>query len=182
MPQKMVPSAWRDRILSFERIRAGDLQAHDGNWRLHPQFQQDALLGTLKEIGIAGALLVYHSPARNGALVTIDGHLRKALDPEQTWPCLVLDVDDAEAAYILATHDPLSAIAEANADVLTRLLIEVQSGEAAVQAMLSELAEQHGVIPPEPVQAPEGFKEYGEDIATNCTCPRCGYEWANSSI
>ena len=150
MPKKITQPLWRDRVIDFRRIPARDLQAHDGNWRQHPSLQQEALLGTLREIGIAGALLVYHSPAHDGALVTIDGHLRKALDPEQTWPCLVLDVDDAEAAYILATHDPLSAMAEANADVLARLLSEMQSGEAAVQTMLSELAEQHGVIPPEP--------------------------------
>jgi hypothetical protein len=130
----------------MERLRARDLQGHDGNWRTHPQFQQDALAGVLREIGIAGALLVYKSPARDGAYTLIDGHLRKALDPEQTWPCLVLDVDDDEAQYILATHDPLTALAEADTDALRRVLAEVQSGEAAVQALLSRLAEDTGVL------------------------------------
>ena len=165
---------WRDRVIDFRRIPARDLQAHDGNWRQHPSLQQEALLGTLREIGIAGALLVYHSPAHDGALVTIDGHLRKALDPEQIWPCLVLDVDDAEAAYILATHDPISAMAEANADVLARLLSEVQSSEAAVQAMLSELAEQEGISLPE--FAPDGIEQQGNLGQTrHVECPQCGY-------
>ena len=26
-------------------------------------------------------------------------------------------------------------------------------------------------------EAPESFKEYGEDIETKCKCPKCGYEW-----
>jgi hypothetical protein len=133
--------------MSFERIAARDLQAHDGNWRTHPQHQQDALRGVLDEVGIAGALLVYRSPAHDGAYVTIDGHLRTALDPAQTWPCLVLDVDDAEAALLLATHDPLAALAEADTDRLRALLDTVQSGDPAIQAMLSQLAENYGLIP-----------------------------------
>jgi DNA modification methylase len=138
---------WRDRIVSFERIAARDLQAHDGNWRTHPQTQQDALRGVLDEVGIAGALLVYRSPAHDGAYVTIDGHLRTGLDPAQTWPCLVLDVDDAEAAMLLATHDPLAALAEADTDRLRALLDTVQSSAPAVQAMLSQLAEAAGIVP-----------------------------------
>jgi DNA modification methylase len=137
----------RDRVIGMERLRARDLRGHDGNWRTHPQFQQDALAGVLREIGIAGALLVYKSSSADGAYTIIDGHLRKAFDLEQTWPCLVLDVDDAEAQYILATHDPLTALAEADTDALRYLLANVQSGEAGVQAMLAQLAESVGVIP-----------------------------------
>ena len=29
-------------------------------------------------------------------------------------------------------------------------------------------------------QAPEGFNEYGEDIATEYKCPKCGYEWSGN--
>jgi ParB-like chromosome segregation protein Spo0J len=28
---------------------------------------------------------------------------------------------------------------------------------------------------------PEEFPEYDENLATNCTCPKCGYEWSESS-
>lgn len=148
MPKNMAAiPAWRDRVVDFRRIPARELQSHEGNWRTHSAFQQNALLGTLREVGMAGALLVYHSPAQDGALVTIDGHLRKALDSDQLWPCLVLDVDDAEAAYILATHDPVTALAQADTQALQALLSSVQSSEAGVQAMLSQLAEEQGIIP-----------------------------------
>jgi len=167
--------------VEFRRIPARELQAHDGNWRHHPQFQQDAMRGVLNEIGIAGALLVYHSPAHDGALVTIDGHLRKALSDDQAWPCLVLDVDDDEAAYILATHDPITALAQADAQALEALLASVQSGEAGVQAMLAQLAEEQGLVPPEPAVAPEGFPSYDEDIPTEYCCPKCGYTWSGKA-
>jgi len=74
----------------------------------------------------------------------IDGHLRKDAAP-QKWPVLILDVDDAEADYLLATHDPLAAMATADAGALDALLASVQSGEAAVTSMLAELAEGVGL-------------------------------------
>ncbi len=130
---------YRNRILGLEYIKTADLTEHPGNWREHPAAQAEALKGVLNEVGIAGALLAYRSQRQGGALVVIDGHLRKDAAP-QTWPVLVLDVDDAEADYLLATHDPLAAMATADAGALDALLSSVNSGEAAVQAMLAELA------------------------------------------
>jgi len=170
----------RDRILGLERIPAHDLLDHTGNWRLHPQFQQDALAGVLREVGIAGALLVYKSPAAGGQYVTIDGHLRKAIAPDQEWPCLVLDVDDDEARYLLATHDPLAALAEAGRGELRSLLDQVQSVQAGVQAMLSQLAETSEAVVV-PVDSPEDLLSYDETIETEHTCPRCGYEWSGGA-
>lgn len=177
MPRKKASAQqWRDRITGFERIPARDLLSHDGNWRTHPQFQQDALLGTLNEVGITGALLVYRSPSHDGAWVTIDGHLRKTLNAEQEWPCLVLDVDDDEAAYILATHDPLASFAEADTAQLQRLLASVQSGEFGVQAMLSQLAHDEGIVPPD--FAPVGVEEQGRlDEKAHVECPNCGHSF-----
>jgi hypothetical protein len=66
---------------------------------------------------------------------------------------LILDVDDAEADYLLAVVDPLAAMATADAGALDALLSSVQSGEAAVQAMLAELAGENGQL--------EGAKQRG---------------------
>lgn len=134
----------RTRITGLEYLPARALQDHAGNWRVHPQFQTDVLKGTLQEIGIAGALLVYHS-ARQGGITTIDGHLRKALDPAQVWPCLMTDLDDAEADYVLASLDPLSAMAEADREKLGALLDDVSTHNAAVQQMLTNLGGQYGI-------------------------------------
>ena len=137
----------RNRIKALEYIHTRDLVAHPGNWREHPKAQADALLGILQEVGIAGALLAYRSERQGGALVVIDGHLRKDAAP-QKWPVLILDVDDAEADYLLATHDPLAAMATADAGALDALLSSVNSGEAAVQAMLADLATHSGLYDP----------------------------------
>jgi hypothetical protein len=155
MPRTTTPPRLRDRILDLRRIPARDLQDHQMNWRTHPQAQQDAMRSVLDELGIAAALLVYDSP-RQGGLCIIDGHLRKSLDPAQEWPCLLLDLDDDEAAYLLATHDPLGAMAEASRTALARLLEDVHSGQAAVQQLLSDLASDAGLYTALGATAPVG--------------------------
>ena len=145
---KQKPTDYRNRIKALEYVNSADLVAHPGNWRAHPAAQAEALKGVLAEVGIAGALLAYRSERQGGALVVIDGHLRKDAAP-QRWPVLILDVDDAEADYLLATHDPLAAMATADAGALDALLSSVQSGDAAVQAMLAELAEGAGLYQPQ---------------------------------
>jgi len=152
----------RNRIKTLEYIHTRDLVAHPGNWREHPKAQADALLGILQEVGIAGALLAYRSTRQGGALVVIDGHLRKDAAP-QKWPVLILDVDDAEADYLLATHDPLAAMATADAGALDALLSSVNSGEAAVTAMLADLATHSGLYDPGDTPRLEYLEdEYGD--------------------
>ena len=171
---KQKPTDYRNRIKALEYVDAADLTAHPGNWREHPQAQAEAMRGVLAEVGIAGALLAYRSERQGGALVVIDGHLRKDAAP-QKWPVLVLDVSDEEADFILATHDPLAAMATADAGALDALLSSVQSGEAAVQAMLEQLAVNAGIVPPD-----VDWKEYDESAADDVEwneCPACGHRW-----
>lgn len=150
----MAAMDYRNRIKALEYIDAADLVAHPGNWREHPAGQVAALKGVLNEVGIAGALLAYRSERQGGALVVIDGHLRKAAAP-QTWPVLVLDVDDVEADYLLATHDPLAAMATADVGALDALLSSVQSGEAGVTAMLARLYGEIEIPDPLPQKDPK---------------------------
>jgi hypothetical protein len=171
--------AWRDRITDFRRIPVQDLQDHAGNWRRHPQQQKDALHGLLKDVGISGALIAYHSERQGGALTLIDGHLRRGMGG--AWPVLILDVSDAEADLLLASIDPLAAMAQADAVALDALLRTVATGEAAVQGLLSELAEREGLIPQVSDTAGTGVNVaeqvlQGEDEgASVVTCPQCGH-------
>lgn len=128
---------FRDRIKEFKRVLARDLVPHPGNWRRHPQSQQDALRGVLAEVGYAGALIVRE--LEDGRYGLIDGHLRAETTPDQDVPVLVLDVDEREAKYLMATFDPLGALAEANSEALDALLQDVTSGDKAVQEMLAGL-------------------------------------------
>ncbi len=110
--------AIRDRIKSLRRVRAGDLVPHPHNWRRHDERQTAAMRAALSEIGYAGALLVRETKK---GLTLIDGHLRAGLDPDQKVPVLVLDVTAKEAEKILATLDPIGALAEPDLEALSAL-------------------------------------------------------------
>lgn len=127
----------RDRIKEFRRVRASQLRPHPKNWRTHPAAQQDALRGILAEIGYAGALLARE--LADGSLELIDGHLRADTTPDAEVPVLVLDLDEHEAAKLLALHDPLTGMAGTNEDVLAELLDLVETENDAVQALLDQM-------------------------------------------
>ncbi len=155
----------RDRIKSLRRVKASELLPNPKNWRRHPDAQVDALRGVLEEVGIADTLLVRETP---DGLMLIDGHLRADLDPDTKWPVLVLDVTEAEADKIMATHDPLAAMAEADEQKLGELLASLETDSEALEAMLSELAEENGIdlfeVGPEELQDPEAQLDRAEEL------------------
>ena len=155
----------RDRIKELRRVKASRLRPHPNNWRVHPQGQQDALRGVLAEVGYADALLARELP--DGTLQLIDGHLRAQTTPEAEVPVLILDLDDAEAAKLLALHDPLAGLARADNDPLAELIDQVETENEAVRSLLDQMlggpelpldppAEDPG--PPPEVDVPEAFQ------------------------
>ncbi|MCH8840730.1 MAG: ParB N-terminal domain-containing protein [Planctomycetes bacterium] len=114
----------KNRIKGLQYIRAGDLRPNPRNWRTHSAPQQAALQAVLEEVGIAGVLIARETA---DGFELIDGHLRADGDPDQEWPVLVLDVDEAEADKLLATLDPLAAMAGADAERLDELLHSIET-------------------------------------------------------
>jgi len=154
----------RDRIREFRRVPAGLLKPHPKNWRTHPPHQRDALRGLLAEIGYADALLARELP--DGTLELIDGHLRAETTPGMEVPVLIVDLDEAEAAKLLALHDPLAGLAESDHDVLAELLAEVETENEAVRRLIDDMLaepelpaddELETSLPPE-VDVPEAFQ------------------------
>jgi len=133
----------RDRIKDLRRVKASTLVPNGRNWRVHPDDQRQAMAGVLEEIGYAGALIVRELD--DGRLKIIDGHLRAETTPDEQVPVLVLDVDEQEADKLLATYDPLAAMAQADSQKLGELLAGIQTESEAVQAMLAGLAEENGI-------------------------------------
>src|SRR5688572_22951469 len=113
----------RDRIKELRKVKASSLRANASNWRLHPPEQKSALLGLLHEVGYVDAIMARE--LEDGGLEIIDGHLRADTVDEQEVSVLILDVTAEEAAKILATKDPLAAMATADAAKLDELLGEV---------------------------------------------------------
>ncbi len=141
----------RDRVKELRRVPASELLPNPHNWRTHPTGQLDALRGVLAEVGYAGAALARE--LEDGSLELIDGHARAEVSGDAPVPVLVLDVTEAEAKKLLATFDPLGAMAGADAEKLDALLAEVSTDNAAVAELLDSLAHQHELPdPPEPDQ------------------------------
>lgn len=135
--------AWRNRIVGTGEEAPDQLLANPGNWRIHPKAQQDALSDSLDDIGWIQQVVVNR---RTGHLV--DGHLRVSLalrNNEPTVPVLYVDLDEREEALALATLDPIAAMAAADKEKLDALLREVDTSSAALQEMLTGLAEQAGL-------------------------------------
>jgi hypothetical protein len=163
----------RDRIKELRRVPASQLRPNPKNWRTHPQEQADALRGVLAEVGIADACIAREMP--DGSLMLLDGHLRTETLGGELVPVLVLDVNEEEADKILATLDPLTAMADMNTAKLNDLINSLDITSEGMQAIIDTL-----ILPGESiesVESPEDFKEYDEQIETSHTCPKCGYQW-----
>jgi DNA modification methylase len=128
--------------LRLEWRGPGELADNPRNWRRHPARQIAALRDAIAEVGWAGACLFNERTGR-----MIDGHLRRqmALDQGRTQiPVLIGSWDEATEAKILATLDPIGALAEADAAQLEALLRDVNTGSEALQQLLDDLASQAG--------------------------------------
>jgi ParB-like chromosome segregation protein Spo0J len=149
------------------------LVANPRNWRIHPTSQQEALLGVLRQVGVVQDVLVNRATG-----FVVDGHLRVMLalrEGQASIPVKYVELTPDEEALVLATFDPLGALAGIDKDQLAALLREVETSDAAVQQLLSDLAAEVGL------QAPDiEFPEYDEDAADEVEwleCPACGHRW-----
>lgn len=133
----------RDRIKEFRRVAASQLKPNPKNWRSHPKQQQDALRGVLAEVGMADAVLAREMP--DGSLMLIDGHMRTETVGDAQIPVLVLDVNEEEADKLLATVDPIAAMADANSEALHGLLGGVSSDSEALTSLFEDLARRNGI-------------------------------------
>ena len=145
----------RDRVVGLVRVRARDLVPHPSNWRTHDDRQRAALRGILGEVGFAGALLARR--LEDGRYGLIDGHLRAETTPDMEVPVLVLDVTEEEAAKILATHDPLAAMAGQDDRILRELLDGIRTDSDALKDLWADLAKRPpapGLTDPDAVPEP----------------------------
>ena len=172
--QKQQAGEWRNRIVRTGEAPASEFKANERNWRIHPREQREALRGVLGEVGWVTGVVTNKTTGN-----VIDGHARieeaLKLGDETPVPFIEVELSEDEEAKILATFDPISAMAVADKEQLDALLREVETGDAAVMQMLDDLAKANGIAP-----APD-FKEYDESVAGDVemvTCPHCGKTFA----
>ena len=115
-------AGWKSRIVGHDDRAPQDLIPNSRNRRRHPSVQQRALGTALDEVGWVAEILVNQ---RTGQVV--DGHLRVELAiarGESSVPVTILDLSEEEERLVLATFDPLSAMARTDGKHLQSLLEE----------------------------------------------------------
>ena len=113
------------------------------NWRTHPAEQQRALGGALSEVGWVAEVLVNRTTGH-----VVDGHLRVELAlvrKEPTVPVTYVQLSEDEERIVLATLDPLAAMADAETEALARLLSGLEPADEALRELLDDLARKQGI-------------------------------------
>lgn len=129
-----VTDAWANRIVATGEAAPGELLPNPRNWRTHPEHQRKALGAVLAEVGWVQQVIVNRT---TGHLV--DGHLRVALALEQREPLVpvvYVELTAGDEALVLATLDPIAALAERNEEMLREVLSDVSVMDAELKAML----------------------------------------------
>ena len=167
-------SGWKNRIVGHGEEDPTQLLANPRNWRIHPKAQQAALTGVLDEVGWVAEVIVNRTTGH-----VVDGHLRVGIAlsrNETTIPVRYVELSEDEEALVLATIDPISAMASVDKEQLARLLHEVNTGAPAVTEMLAQLGANSGAITPD--FDPVGIDEQGRlDQKAAVICPNCQHEF-----
>jgi len=107
--KKSLPNnQWPNRIVDHGEEDPEQLLANPFNYRIHPKEQQDAMLGTIAEVGLIQSVIVNK---RTGHLV--DGHLRVILAmraAQKKIPVVYVDLSEAEERKALASYDVLTGM------------------------------------------------------------------------
>lgn len=129
---------WTTAIREFvPNVDPEQLLAHPLNARRHPGAQRDALRESL---GKAGWVDVVKVNVRTGHV--IDGHARveEAISAGATVPVLYVDLDEQTERYVLATLDPISALATYDSEVMAELLQGQEIEAEALRLQLEAIA------------------------------------------
>lgn len=165
-------SEWRNRIAGVGELKVAGALFNPRNWRVHPQGQQDALAEMLDTVGWVQNVIVNKT---TGNLV--DGHLRVLLADrrgEETVPSLLVELTEEEERLIIATLDPIGAMAVADMGKLSELIEELGPQSENLQAMLDSLV--LGKLP----EPPADLSAYDKDAGRRYECPKCGFVWGGN--
>lgn len=161
------PAPWRNRIVGSGEAAPAELMPNPANWRQHPREQRRALTGALATVGWVQQALVNK---RTGHLV--DGHARveeAIAKGEASVPVLYVDLSEEEEALVLATLDPIAAMATADQEAIGELVGGISVDDDALRRLLGGLAG--------PEQRVEGLTDPDDVPATGAATVRYGDLW-----
>lgn len=127
---------FKNRIVGYRIAKASELKANPLNWRTHPPHQEEEMESILDTVGWVG--IIIHN-IRTGHV--IDGHLRDKIalahDDEEV-PILDVDISEEEEKLVLASFDPISALAEPDYEILNQLLADIEADMPLLDDLLAE--------------------------------------------
>jgi DNA modification methylase len=138
------PDKWKNRIISYGEVDPQVLNPNPDNWRRHPKAQKEALQSVLKRIGWLQDVIINKRTDR-----LIDGHLwvKIAIEGgEDKVPVKYVDLSEEEEKEALLTFDPITGMAEADKELLERLMQRVKFDDEKIQEMMNRLARENHLL------------------------------------
>lgn len=138
---------WGNRIVGTGTLPASQFLANAANWRIHPKPQQDVMSGMLNAVGFVQHVIVNRRSDKawgrdRNVETLIDGHLRVELaltrGEETDVPVVFVDLDPDEERSVLATFDPIGAMAATDRAKLDELVAAMPEDLRALTAVLRE--------------------------------------------
>lgn len=200
--EAQIAERFRNRVLPPEKggyrlVPSSQIKVHPKNWRMHPEFQSDALKAILERIGNVGSLITRELGPDSYQL--LDGHLRLDLAGDSLVGILVTDLTAEEADEILATFDHITSLAQTDTTKLGDLLKSLKDVNVPLANMgwpefkmtqaldpswmpTNAAAESAGAGTGRGSADPgEEFPAHDETIETQHKCPKCSYTWSGKS-
>jgi len=144
MAKQDLSSRWRDRVVGTGMADPNQLKRHPLNWRLHSDFQADALKGLLNQVGWIQQAAIVNK--RTGRIV--DGHLRVELavkNREPEIPVTYVDLTEEEEALALAALDSITALANPDDAKLREVLSQAQATDPLLAGFLETLDQEQAL-------------------------------------
>lgn len=137
---------WQNRIVGEGEEDADQLLANPFNARIHPKFQQDALSGVLDSVGWIQRVIVNRTTGH-----VVDGHLRVALAITKgaKVPVSYVELTEDEEKLALLSFDWITQMAAYDNQKVDDLLREINSDDERIQALLTQIGVDAGIVPPD---------------------------------
>ncbi len=132
-----VPKTLRNRIVGSGSIDVAEIRKNPSNWRKHPADQLRALEDVLDQVGWIQNVIVNRT---TGNLV--DGHARVEIAEkrkEKTLPAVFVEITPEEEDLVLASIDPISALAKVDDEKLAAILERIRPEGEGLRKMLDDL-------------------------------------------
>jgi len=134
---------WENRIVGHGLKPAKEFLANPYNWRTHPKPQQNALRGSLDDIGWIQQVIENKTTGN-----MIDGHLRVELalaeGDDEMVPVVYVELSEQEELLALATLDPIGEMAKRDKEKLNELLELIDDDELETRELLDSLMDDPG--------------------------------------